>query len=53
MHRKERWLRQRLCTQSTAGVALAAILGVQCIRMDRLYWRPGWAESTREEFETE
>ncbi|KAF9476790.1 hypothetical protein BDN70DRAFT_881982 [Pholiota conissans] len=37
--------------KSTTGRALAELLGLPYISMDRLYWNPGWAQSSREEFE--
>ncbi|KAJ3515683.1 hypothetical protein NLJ89_g1602 [Agrocybe chaxingu] len=39
--------------QSTAGRALAEILGVPYISMDRIMWKPGWATTHREEFTAE
>ncbi|CAA7269824.1 unnamed protein product [Cyclocybe aegerita] len=39
--------------QSTAGRALAEILGVPYISMDRIMWKPGWVQTPREEFSAE
>lgn len=38
-------------SQTTTGAALAAILGVSFIPMDKIFWNPGWRESTPEEFQ--
>ncbi|TFK33253.1 hypothetical protein BDQ12DRAFT_707340 [Crucibulum laeve] len=37
--------------KSTTGLALAKLLGVPCISLDRLFWKPNWEQSTREEFQ--
>ena len=37
-------------TQSTLALELAAMLGVPCIHLDRLYWQPGWHEPRPEDF---
>ncbi|KAM5530699.1 hypothetical protein V8D89_015623 [Ganoderma adspersum] len=36
--------------KSTLALELAAVLGVPCIHLDRLYWQPGWREPRPEDF---
>ncbi|KAL0945285.1 hypothetical protein HGRIS_000793 [Hohenbuehelia grisea] len=36
--------------KSTTGAALATLLGVPFISLDRLFWNPGWVQSSPEEF---
>ena len=38
--------------KSTAAVELGAVLGLPVHHLDRLHWRAGWVESSREELET-
>ena len=37
--------------KSTLSRQLGEKLGLPVIHLDRLFWKPGWAESTREEFD--
>ncbi|KAF9463645.1 hypothetical protein BDZ94DRAFT_1321601 [Collybia nuda] len=37
--------------KSTTGTALAALLGVPYVALDRLYWEPGWKETPFDEFQ--
>ena len=37
--------------KSTASFRLAELLGLPIYHLDRLHWRAGWVESTREELE--
>ncbi|TBU48647.1 AAA domain-containing protein [Dichomitus squalens] len=36
--------------KSTLALELAALLDLPCIHLDQLFWKPGWRESTDEEF---
>lgn len=38
------------CGKSTMAEQLAGILNLEFIELDALYWKPGWVDSTREDF---
>jgi len=50
MSRNTTWGPGILYIQSTTGAALAVLLGVPYISMDRIMWQPGWVETPPEVF---
>lgn len=37
--------------KTTFSLRLSQKLGIECIHLDRLFWKDGWTESTKEEFD--